>query len=162
MSTSAVPAVLDYLVTTFTNSASLGASTTAPVAVYFGVTVTNDYPPLALYIGVDDPDASPFFTGGSSTQAWVGPGNRKRDEHLSVRCVAQAWSGDTDVRALILQAYQIVSAVEDETRVDANLGGNVLFTEPGVTNLELRHGQFKNGALARVLFTVDCFARIGS
>lgn len=163
MSTSAVPGTLTYLVSTFTAAATIGKAT-PPVTVIFGSNTVNEWPQLALFVGCDDPNADPFMTGATSTQEWVGPGNRKRNEHLSIRCCAQVWTGNAnpDVSAVITTAYGIVSAVEDLTRVDANLGGNVLFTEPGVTNLELRHGFYKEGPMAQVLFSIDCFARIGS
>jgi hypothetical protein len=92
----------------------------------------------------------------------VGPGNRKRDELFDVFCVAEAWSGDTDTQTALTQVYNIVAAVEDLTRNDANLGGNILFLNAGVTGHTLKWNNTDQGAAARVQFLLSCKARIGS
>lgn len=159
MSTSKVPAVIDYLVTLFTNAQ---ATTLNGVTVFDGPAVTADPAPLALWVGVDDPDATAATVAASSTQEWAGLGHQSRNELLSVRCVAQAWSGADDVRTVRQSVYAIIAAVEDLVRNDAALGGNLLFTSPGVTNGELRQLTSGAGAAARVTFTIDGKARIGS
>jgi hypothetical protein len=162
VSTSAIPATIDYLVTTFAASTRLGAAVD-PVKVYDGPQVSEEFPKLILWIGLDDPDTSPGAPmAATSTQAWVGPGNRWRDELFDIMCVAEAWSGDTDVKTARVAAYAIVAAVEDLTRADANLGGNVLFINPGVTGHTLRQNNTSKGAVAQVQFLISCKARIGS
>jgi hypothetical protein len=161
MATSAIPNVLSYLVDTFTASTRLGAATPA-VQVFDGGLISDDHPPLSLVVGANDMDVEFLPEGATAQQKWVGPGNRKRDENLTVWLVAEAWTGDGTLRAVRNSAFGIVSAVEDLTRVDANLGGTVLFTDSGVNNLTFRQDYTDRGPLARVVFSIDCFARIGT
>jgi len=166
VSTTAIPAVIDYLVAQANASASLGASASAPVAVYDGPVVLDQWPPMILWVGVDAQwllqDQQGTTTPAKATQEWVGPGNRKRNEHLTISCVADAWYGGTDVRTARQSVLAIMAAFEDMTRNDANLGGNVLFIEPGVTNTQWYAGQFAAGLRVLAGFDFNCFARIGT
>lgn len=159
MATSAVPAVIDYLVTTFTASAALGGATPA-VTVYDGPAVTDESSQLELFVGVDDPDAPGAPTAATATQAWVGSGTRVRDEMFDVHLTAVAWSGDTDMRTTRVAAMGIVAAVETVVRADASLGGLVLMVNPGVTGVTLRQNQVAAGVVASVSFAISCHARI--
>lgn len=163
MTTSAIPRVLGWLVDTFTASTDLGGATgDALVNVVYCTTVSNDYMKRSLWVGLDDADAAPN-TAATSTQAWVGPGNRFRNEPLSVPCMIQVWTGEEqDVRATIEEAFAILAAAEDLTRTEADLGGSVLYTSPGVNNIEVRYGEAPQGLLVRLMFTVDGTARIGT
>jgi len=160
VSTSAIPGVIDYLVATFTSAATLGAAN-PPVTIVDGAFLSNDHPPLSLVVGSNDVDGAFLPEAATATQEWVGPGNRKRNERLSILCIAEAWSGDESLSAVRVAAAAILSAVEDLTRADANLGGTVLYTSPGVNNVLYRYGQTNLGPLCRVFFSIDAFARIG-
>jgi hypothetical protein len=165
MTTSCVPALMDYLVTTSQGASTLGAAS-PPVTVFDGPVVQEQWPQLCLWVGVDAAYllGNPTASGASADaqQNWVGPGNRKRDEHVTVHCVADAWFGNGDVATARRAAFGIVAALEDITRIDANAGGTVLFTEPGVTNLSLYQGNTNAGPRCLVGFDFSAFARIGS
>ncbi len=163
MSTSAIPAILDYLVATFTAAPTLGAAT-PPVTVIDGALLSSDHPMRSLVVGTNDLDGTFLPEAATSTQSWVGIGGQHRNEHVQILCMAEAWSGDEELGLSPLRAIAatIVSAVENITRADANVGGNALYTEPGVTNLVWRQGQTNKGTLVRVFFSFDCFARIGA
>jgi hypothetical protein len=169
MSTSAVPYLIDYLVATSKANVNLGARAVNPVTIQDSVSAVDDWPQFQLWIGVDDqwllnPTANPFVTSATTTQQWIGIGARHREEIVTLKCAADSWSGDGETAASLarLQAYGIMSAFEDMTRNDANAGGNVLFTDPGVTNTSLYQGQINVGSRAIVGFDFVCLARIGA
>jgi len=157
MATSKVPAVIDYLVTTFTAATTLGAAT-PPVAVYDGPLVTQEPAQLLLFVGIDDPDSDEAPTSASSEQSWASLGKQAKNEQVTVFCTAESWGGDTDVKAIRTTAYGIVAAVEDLLRADVMLGG--LFQFGQVTGLTLRQNQTTQGAVARVTFQIEGQARI--
>lgn len=168
MSTSTVPFLIDYMYTTATASTSLGARPVSPVAVLDGPTVVGEPPPFALWVGMDEasllPGGTDYVLSAVAAQNWVGPGNRQRDEIATIHCVADSWSGDGEsgMKTARDQAYSIISAFEDMTRTDANQGGTVLFTDPGVTNTRLYQMQVSQGSRALVAFDFICKSRIGS
>lgn len=157
--TSRVPALIDYLVTTFTAAATLGAA--APqVIVYDGPQVTANPSPLALFVGMDDISAGGAAEAATSEQEWAGLGKQARNEIVTVNCVAEAWSGETDVKTLRTAAYAIVAAVEDIVRTDP-FSGLALFPDPGVTGHRLLQDNTPEGAVADVAFQVIFKSRIG-
>jgi len=157
--TSRVPAVIDYLVTAFTAASTLGAAT-PPVAVYDGPVVTEAPTQLVLWVGVDDPDSEEAPIGAESESEWGSLGALARNEQITVHCVAEAWSGDTDVKATRVAAYGIVSAVETLLRADVSLGGTLPSGWCEVTGMQLRQNNVAQGAVARVAFHINCRARI--
>lgn len=158
MATSKVPAVIDYLVATFTAAATLGQAT-PPVSVYDGPFLQQTPTTLNLYVGLSDPDADEPV-GANSEQTWAALGKQAIDEQLSVHCCAEAWSGDTALQPARVAAYQILAAVETIIRGDVMLGGLVLFCEPVAGGAELRQDQTDLGARVKVLFRIDAKARL--
>jgi hypothetical protein len=162
VTTTRVPAVLAYLVTLFTNAATLGQAT-PPVNVIDGPKVTADPGPLALWVGVQDIDAAAGqVKAADSTQDWAALGRMARNEDLTIYCLAQAQSGSDDVAPLRAAAAAIMAAAEDLVRADASLGGVV--STPGnaaVTSEEWTQGPTAQGFAARVMFDITAQARIG-
>ncbi len=159
--TSRIPALLDYLVTLFTNSALLGAAT-PPVTVYDGPTVTELDPLLKLYVGLTDPDSDAAEPAADSQQEWGAIGRQGRNETVTVHCCAEAWSGTDDMKTVRVAATGIVAAVEQVMQADTTqFGGNVLFPAPGITALSLLQNSTTAGAVARVAFDLVFKSRIG-
>ena len=159
--TSRIPALLDYLVTLFTNSALLGAAV-PPVTVYDGPPTTALDAPLKLYVGLPDPDNPAAETAADSVQQWGALGRLGRDETVTVHCCAEAWAGTDDMRTVRLAVTGIVAAVEQVMQADTTqFGGNVLFPAPGVTALSLLQNNTQTGAVARVAFDLVFQSRIG-
>ena len=156
MSTTVVPAVLDWLVTAFTSAPEL-----AGVTVYDGPVTTGEPSQLVLWVGLNDPDSVSAPIGAESQQEWAGVGARQRNEYVTVHCVAEAWAGTTDVQTIRLNAYGIVAGVEQILHADPTLGGLVLFTDPTMPQRQLRQNNTANGQLARVAFSIKAKARIG-
>jgi hypothetical protein len=159
--TSRIPALLDYLVTLFTNSALLGAAV-PPVTVYDGPPTTALDAPLALYVGLSDPDNANAEPAADSVQEWGAIGRLGRNETVTVHCCAEAWAGTDDMRTVRVSATGIVAAVEQVMQADTTqFGGNVLFPDPGITALALLQNNTQTGAVARVAFDLVFKARIG-
>lgn len=159
---SAVPAVVNYLYTTFTAAVTLGGASPA-VTIRVGPAL-GAFSPRVLWLAMDDPYGTQPSTpaGASSTQEWVGMPARQKNEDLIIDCCAESWSGSTDTVTAMNDAYTITAAVETLLLTDVGLGGQVLFQNPGVTNSQLRWHQGEGGAAAQVLFQITAKARLGN
>ena len=159
--TSRVPALIDYLVTLFTNAATIGQAT-PPVTVYDGPPTTALDAPLKLYIGLSDPDNAGAEEAAAFTQEWAALGRLGRNETSTIRCCAEAWAGTDDLKTVRVAVYGIVSAVETLMQADTTqFGGNVLFPDAGFTSGSLIQNNTAQGAIARVPFDLIFKSRIG-
>lgn len=159
--TSRLPALIDYLVTLFTNASTLGQAT-PPVTVFDGPPTTALDAPLKLYVGLTDPDSDAAEAAGDITQEWAALGRRARNETVTIHCVAEAWSGDDSIQAVRLSCTGIVAAVETLMQADTSqFGGNVLFPDPGITVGALSQNNTSSGAIARLAFDLIFKSRIG-
>lgn len=165
--TTVAPTLVTYLVDRWRALSTLGTAT-PPVSVFLGPELSEGFATLALWVALDDPQSFQFgqspgeMVGVLSTQEWASMPAGPRDEHLTIQCLAEAWSGDTDTRTAMLNAYSIVAAAENDLRSDVSLGGGFQFQLPGSTNHRMRWHQGDGGAACRIGFDVDVFARIGS
>jgi hypothetical protein len=158
--TSRVPALMDYLVTLFTNAATLGQAT-PPVTVYDGPTTTGLDAPLKLFVGLADPDNDAAELGAESQQEWAAIGRMARNETVTIHCVAEAWAGTDAAQPIRAQVTGIVAAVEALMQADTTqFGGNVLFPDPGFTAGALSQNN-DNGFIARMTFDLVFRCRIG-
>ena len=159
--TSRIPPLLSYLFTLFSNSALLGQAT-PPVTVYDGPPTTALDAPLALYVGLTDPDSTAAEEAATSVQEWAAIGRLGRNETITIHCCAQAWSGADDIAAVRTSVTAIVAAIEQVMQADSTqFGGNVLFPDPGITNQALWQNNTQAGPFARVTFDLIFRARIG-
>ena len=160
--TSRLPALMDYLVTLLTNAATLGAAT-PPVTIFDGPAVTGLDAFLKLYVGLTDPDNTAIpEPGGDSQQTWAALGRLGRDETVTIHCCAEAWSGVDTVQTVRLAVTAITAAVEVLMQTDTTqFGGNVLFPDPGLTNVSLPQTTTSTGAMARQTFDLVFRCRIG-
>ena len=159
--TSRVPALLDYLVALFTNDATLGQATPA-VTVFDGPPTTELDPPLALYVGLSDPDNQAAEAAADFVQEWAAIGRQGRNETTTIHCCAQAWSGTDSISTMRVAATGIVAAVEVLMQSDSTqFGGNVLYPAPGVSVGALLQNNTSVGAIARVAFDLTFKSRIG-
>src|SRR5260370_36448917 len=97
--TSRIPALLDYLVGLFQNAATLGQAV-PPVTVFDGPATTELDPPLALYVGLADPDNPATENAADSVQQWGAIGRLGRNETITVHCFAQARAGTDDMKTV--------------------------------------------------------------
>jgi hypothetical protein len=159
--TSRVPALLAYLVTLFTNDATLGQAA-PPVTVFDGPATTGLDVPLKLFVGLSDPDNEAAEVAADAQESWAALGRRGRNETVAVHCCAEAWSGVDDVATLRTAVAGIVAAVAALMQADTTqFGGNVLFPDPGMTNAVWLQNNTDHGAIARVQFDLQFKSRIG-
>jgi hypothetical protein len=158
VTTSRVPALIDYLVATFTAASTLGQAN-PPVAVYDGPQTTLAPAQLVLWVGLDDPDTDLAPSAAAFEQEWAGLGKQARNEISTIHCVAEAWTGADDISGMRVAAFGIVAAVENIVRTDP-FSGLALFPDPGVTGGELRQNNTTAGAQARVSFQIVFKSRL--
>jgi hypothetical protein len=159
--TSRVPALIDYLVTLFTNDPTIGQAT-PPVTVFDGPPTTLLDAPLKLYIGLTDPDSDAVEPAADSQQTWAALGRRGRDEIVTIHCVAEAWSGIDTMQTQRLAVARIVAAVETLMQADTTqFGGNILFPDPGMAAVAWSQNTTTTGAIARAAFDLVFKSRIG-
>lgn len=159
--TSRVPALIDYLVTLFTADPTLGTAT-PPVQVFDGPATTMLDAPLKLYIGWTDPDNTGNEPAADSVQEWASLGRRARNEQVTIHCCAEAWTGIDTVKTVRDSVTGITAAVETLMQADTTqFGGNVLFPDPGLTNVSLPQDNTTTGGQARQTFDLVFKCRIG-
>ena len=159
--TSRLPALIDYLVTLFTADPTIGTATPA-VRVFDGPTTTLDPAPLQLYIGLSNPDNAAAEPAGDTVQEWAALGRRGRNETITIHCAALAWQGTDDAKTVRVAAMGIVAAVETLMQADTTqFGGNVLFPDPGVTQIALTQSNQNPGSMATASFDLIFKSRIG-
>jgi hypothetical protein len=159
--TSRLPALIDYLVSLFTNAATLGQAT-PPVTVYDGPATTGLDAQLKLFVGLHDPDSGAVEEAGGFTQSWAALGRQGRDEEVTVHCCAEAWAGTDDLKTVRVAVTGIVAAVETLMQADTTqFGGNALFPDPGITAGVLMQNNTQQGAVARLAFDLIFRCRIG-
>ena len=161
--TTAINDAINYMVGLFATDVTLGAAT-PPTLVLDGPQTNQQYATQILWVGVQDPDADPSSAGLAAVgaQEWAAMGNRARYESFGVYCALQAWSGVGDITTARNTAFVMMAAVETLVRTNVNLGGNILFVNPGVTGHALRQADSSKGSFARLQFTINCKARLVS
>lgn len=158
--TSRIPALMDYLVTLFTSAATLGAAT-PPVTIFDGPAVTQLDAPLKLYVGLTDPNNPDGQPGAESQQTWGALGRLGRNEQVTIHCCAEAWYGGSNVQTMRLACTGITAAVEAVMQSDTTqFGGNVLFPDPGLTNVSMPQSTAGN-TIVRQTFDLVFRCRIG-
>jgi hypothetical protein len=163
--TSAVPAVIDWLVAAAEASPLLGQAT-PPVSVFDGPQSPGATQALnqVLWIGANAADPNAML--GDSAQSWpVMDHARTKDEDGTVTCSAQHWSGDPSVTVHRNAAAALVAAVELLLRGDgrtgpgdATMGGLVQWS--GVDTTQWYPRQVANGVAVLVTFTIVYRARL--
>lgn len=156
MGTSVVFSLIDALVDHFTEALP-------GIEVHDGFGLSDDAFDF-LMVGVEDPNGSEA-TSAESQQTWAGLGANARNETGTVTCAAVAWRGnpgESGQREAREAAKAIVAAVEEDLRVDPNLGGVV----PGLmwvgfgTRLRIVQDQTEIGPMCMAVFDIDFKARI--
>lgn len=159
--TSRIQPLTDYLVTLFTGAATLGQAV-PQVEVLDGPATTLLDLPLKLWVGWTDPDNPGQETGATSVQEWAALGRLGRNETVTIHCCAEAWSGVDSVQTVRLAAAGITAAVEVLMQSDTTqFGGNVLFPDPGLTNVATPQLNTDKGVRVQQTFDLVFKCRIG-
>ena len=153
---SGIPALIDQLVTIAV--AAFGAS--SPVEVFDGPGVSKDDTGQQLWIGVTDPTQG-SETAAESSQSW-GPMStqHKRDEEITVHCLALAWSGDDDLKTVRDQAFAQMQVVSAAAVADPSLSAACLYVRSPGSGVTLVQGPNRRGFEARVGFDITARVRL--
>lgn len=161
MATSVVPAVIDWMVTTYRASAALVALVPT-VVVFDGPESLDSSGARELYVGVDDPDPDAgASTAAVATQQYAGLGGQRKDELISVNHCIRVPSGDGTFSTPRARAFEVLAVVEGIVRADLSLGGHVVAALPtGVSDERLRQFNGPLGLVVDLVFAVNGKARI--
>ncbi len=154
---SAVPAVVDALISTLT---------TAGLTVLDGPGITDDPLPLSVHVGWGDPDSEQIEESAASDQQWAWLGHTQRDETVTVHCRIVSWDGGSDpgamkrVRDAAFGAFaDIGSAVQADPSLGASASGVLNVTD--IARIALYQVQDEEaGTRADIAFDVTCRARL--
>jgi len=145
---STVPAAYDALVALL-SGADLGGA-----KVLDGPVVTSSAIMEAIIVGYETDDLSAVVEGNSEPEGL----SRARDrETYSITCAVQVLCGSsTDMPAARRRAYELFGLVGGALASDPRLGGAVMMASLGTHSLS--QPQTQQGALAEIVFGVDCDA----
>ena len=155
MATSAVPGAINALLAILRADAGLS-----------GVQVL-DGPPVGDqadqdYVAVGWQDGSEESV--QIVQDFAYAGARTRDEDFAILCWLDTWTGDSEVSARRVRAFELLAVVENAIRASGGsptaptLNGAVLWAH--LTNAVLKQANTPDGVRAGIAFTVTCRARI--
>jgi len=153
MATSAVPALIDALVTQ--------ATTALPtVRVYDGFGISDD-PGDYLMVGVQDPDADAETEAADATQEQMAFGaTRPRKEQGVIHMVARSVNGDGNQKTARDAAYATQEALATVLRTTDNAGVTGVLRLGNGSNLRLMQDQNDYGAVATLLYDIAFEAAI--
>lgn len=136
-----VPAAMDKLLELYRGAPALGG----------GKVRIDDGPPVdgldrgdALGVGLGVQDAA---TGVTTSFDYAG-----QTDTFDIGCVAQSWSGSTELALLRTRVYEMFGAATRLVELNRDLGGAVTWAR--VTRHTYRAVQDEDGALALIEFTV--------
>jgi hypothetical protein len=122
INTSRIGLIIDTLVAALQASPAFGD----PAKVYDGPSTQDSMFTQAVFVGFDgnwdETETSTGTTGADITQNFAYLGNTGMFEELTVYCIAQGWTGDTNIKAVRDQALAMFHGVETVLRTDPTLG----------------------------------------
>lgn len=155
MATSAVPGAIDALLAILRAAPAL-----SEVQVLDGPPVGDQSAHDYVAVGWQ-PDSEEAV---QLEQTFNAAGARTRDEDFAILCWVDTWTGDSEVRARRLRAFELLGVIESAIRASGpnptapTLDGAVLWAH--VTAGTLKQANTNDGVRAGIAFTVSCRARI--
>jgi hypothetical protein len=152
MATTALPQVINNLISTFGASSALSG-----VRIFDGPEVDSSYPGDWIAVGHDGSDDGEV-TVSSVSQVYELLGGMAMFEDGTVDCVFCVWDGGTDLSAKRTRAGVILSAIDTAIRANANLSGACLYSR--LSSHDMTYLQTNAGAGVSVRFSIDYRAKI--
>src|SRR5262249_34630299 len=103
-------------------------------------------------------DADGIAAEGEQEWASMPKTGSARAERVTLRCVAESQTGQTDMKARRDDAFAILAAVEGAVKTDPTLNGAVTYANLG-EHIEVRQPEPLKGAVCSVFFGVHYYAR---
>src|SRR5262249_28336750 len=149
---SKIAAAIDGLLTLTRN---LQATSLLGVDIYDGPKLDASQNGRRLFIGFD---ADGIAAEGDQEWASMPKTGSARAERVTRRCVAEASTRQTDLKARRDDAFAILAAVEGAIKTDPTLNGAVTYANLG-QHIEVRQPETVKGAVCTVFFGVFYYAR---
>lgn len=117
-----------------------------------------------LFIGTTDPYGEGESIAADGDQAFRTIGGRWRDETFTIRCLAEGWNGDSNLKQARDDAIAVMAALEQALRpTPANptayaITAGVLWAGIGAESITSEYAD--TGAYARLDFSVSCRANL--
>jgi len=149
---SKIAAAIDGLLTLTRN---LQATSLNGVDIFDGPKMDASQNGRRLFIGFDVEGVA-----GDGEQEWASmpKAGSARAERVTIHCVAESSTGQTDMKARRDDAFAILAAVEGAIKTDPTLNGAVTYANLG-QHIEVRQPETVKGAVCTVFFGVHYYAR---
>jgi hypothetical protein len=166
VTTSAIPAALDWLVSACKTGVTPVGGVMIPVYVQDGPLATMDplVFPQRLAIGWDS--LNPNEPGVDGHQEFASLGTRLRDERFDIVCTAEDWSGDVSMKprrdncfGLVAQVELLIRGAPPRGPGDTTMGGSVVYSQISGP-LQFHMSQDPSGASATCVFRISARARL--
>jgi hypothetical protein len=151
MATTALPQVINGILTAFNASAGLTG-----VRIFDGPEIDSSYPGDFIAVGHDGSEDGEV-TVSNVTQSFEQLGNLKQFEDGTVDCWLSTWDGGTSLSARRSRVATLLSAVDTAIRADVSLGGACIYSS--LSNHQMTYIQANNGVAISVTFTIEYRAR---
>jgi hypothetical protein len=151
MATTALPQVINGILTAFNASAGLTG-----VRIFDGPEIDSSYPGDFIAVGHDGSEDGEVSVS-NVTQSFEQLGNLKQFEDGSVDCWLATWDGGTSLSDRRARVATLLSAVDTAIRADVSLGGACIYSS--LSNHQMTYIQANNGVAISVTFTIDYRAR---
>lgn len=151
MATTALPQVINGILTAFQNSANLSG-----VRIFDGPEIDSSYPGDFIAVGHDGSEDGEVSVS-NVTQSFEQLGNLKQFEDGSVDCWLATWDGGTSLSDRRSRVATLLSAVDTAIRADVSLGGACIYSS--LSNHQMTYIQANNGVAISVTFTITYRAR---
>jgi len=151
MATTALPQVINGILTAFNASAGLTG-----VRIFDGPEIDSSYPGDFIAVGHDGSEDGEVSVS-NVTQSFEQLGNLKQFEDGSVDCWLATWDGGTSLSDRRTRVATLLSAVDTAIRADVSLGGACIYSS--LSNHQMTYIQANNGVAISVTFTITYRAR---
>ena len=151
MATTALPQVINGILTAFNASAGL-----TDVRIFDGPEIDASYPGDFIAVGHDGSEDGEVNVS-NVTQTFEQLGNLKQFEDGTVDCWLSTWDGGSSLSDRRTQVATLLSAVDSAIRSDVSLGGACIYSS--LSNHQMTYIQANNGVAISVTFTIEYRAR---
>ena len=151
MATTALPQVINGILSAFRNSSDLSG-----VRIFDGPEIDASYPGDFIAVGHDGSEDGDV-TVSNVTQTFELLGNLKQFEDGTVECYLGTWDGGSSLTDRRARVATLLSAIDTALRADVSLGGACIYSI--LASHRMNYIQANNGVAIGVAFTIEYRAR---
>lgn len=146
MAVTAFPYLIDAIVTALRAAQSLSG-----VTIYDGIEIDSSDPLNWISIGHDGTEDGEVVAANLRNE-YKTLGAKSMFEEGSVNCTLSSWTGETNLSACRVSAYDLLSKIDTVIRTDPSFGGVVLYS--GLENHTPTYLQTNQGAAVQINFSI--------